>query len=69
MAASSPRITGYRHWDISPEEARTLRARAWAYVFACFERHRGKEGGSTTNRPRRPEGDRHDRDAGRIISE
>ncbi len=28
---------------LAPQEARDTRARAWAYVFACFERHQSKK--------------------------
>ena len=34
--------------SISPEEALDARARAWAYVFASFERHQSKKGGPDT---------------------
>ena len=42
--------------DISPEEARDARARAWAYVFSCWRAKR--EDGSATTTPRRPESER-----------
>jgi hypothetical protein len=31
---------------ITPEQAHDARARAWAYVFDCFNRSNGKEGGA-----------------------
>ena len=32
---------------VMPETARNLRARAWAYVFACFELRKAKEDSAT----------------------
>jgi hypothetical protein len=29
--------------NVSPEEGRDVRARAWTYVFQCFYRRNGKE--------------------------
>lgn len=34
--------------DIASEEAGDIRARAWAYVFKCFHRHKEDEGGPET---------------------
>lgn len=34
--------------SIPAEQARDTRARAWAYVFECFNRHVGNEGGPAT---------------------
>jgi hypothetical protein len=33
---------------VSSERARDARARAWTYVFECFNRRNGKEGGPAT---------------------
>jgi hypothetical protein len=37
------RITHTLHPHITPEQARAARARAWAYVFECFNRRNGNE--------------------------
>jgi hypothetical protein len=47
---SSNRITVKPSPGITPEQARDARARAWAYVLACFEHHQVKEGGPITAR-------------------
>jgi hypothetical protein len=44
---SSPRVV-LRPTSTKPEDAQNARARAWAYVFDCFNHRNGKEGGSTT---------------------
>ncbi len=36
---SSSRITHPSWGSITPEQARNIRARAWAFVFECFYRH------------------------------
>ena len=42
------RVVAYPHSGISSEQARDIRARAWAYVFECFARHK-REAGTGTN--------------------
>jgi hypothetical protein len=37
--------------DLALEQARNARARAWAYVFDCFHRRNGKEGGPAITAP------------------
>jgi hypothetical protein len=44
---------------LSPEQARDARARAWAYVFVCFNRRNGKEAAH----PGSPDDARKDKDA------
>ncbi len=34
---SKPRVTYVPRRDVAPEQARDLRARAWTYVFGCYE--------------------------------
>jgi hypothetical protein len=35
----------------SPEQARDARARAWAYILACFEPHANKKEAAPVSRP------------------
>ncbi len=48
VMSDAPRILVKPIFDVSPEETLDARARAWAYVFACFERHQSKKGGPDT---------------------
>jgi hypothetical protein len=34
----------------SPENGQVARARAWAYVFECYSRRKGQQGGPATSR-------------------
>jgi hypothetical protein len=43
---SNPRIVLNPREGLTPEQARDARARAWAYVFDCFNRRREQEGGA-----------------------
>ena len=45
---AEPKIGYCRLPGISPQQARDARARVWAYVFECFNRRNGKEGGPPT---------------------
>jgi hypothetical protein len=45
---------------ISPEQARDARARAWSYVFECFDRHTKKKAAPASG----PDDARKDQDAG-----
>ncbi len=29
--------------DVTAEQARTARARAWSYIFSCYEKHKAVE--------------------------
>ena len=52
-----------RSSSLSPEEARNARARAWHYVFECYERHRaarGKNGEDDMKRFSSEKGGHHD---------
>jgi hypothetical protein len=47
---------------ITPEQACNARARAWAYVFDCFHRREGREGGPAKTAPEDAmKGSKHDR--------
>ncbi len=48
---SNPDITLKLAGGLAPEQARNARARAWAYVFDCFHRRNGKEGGPAITAP------------------
>jgi len=39
----SIRLTHHSNPDIAPEQARDARARAWSYIFACYEQHKAAE--------------------------
>jgi hypothetical protein len=54
--------------SLTHDQARNARARAWAYVFECFSRRNGKQGGPTTAPDDAMKGFKDDR-AGRIIPE
>jgi hypothetical protein len=45
---------------ITPEQTRDARSRAWLYVFECFARRNGIEGGPATA-PDDAKGSKHDR--------
>jgi hypothetical protein len=47
---SEPKIDHRQLPGISPQQAHDARARMWAYVFECFNRRNGKEGGPPTAR-------------------
>ena len=38
-----PRIAHRSDVGLTPDQARDTRAKAWVYVFACFERHRNEK--------------------------
>lgn len=46
--SDAPRIALRPNPGITTEQARDARARAWMYVFACFNRRNGQEGGPPT---------------------
>jgi hypothetical protein len=50
--------TIYQERPDSATQAQDARARAWFFVFECFHRHNGQEGGSATAPA--PEVDRRD---------
>ena len=52
--------------DITSEQARNTRAQVWAFVFECFYRRSGKEGGPV-NRPNDAEGGSNDIRADTIL--
>lgn len=43
MTEDSPRTVHTPTPGVMPELARDARARGWAYVFECFERHRNEK--------------------------
>jgi len=45
--SSAPVVSTSRRTYITPEQAREVRARAWRFVFDCWERKKaaGKDGG------------------------
>jgi hypothetical protein len=43
MMTELPRTVHRSLSTLSPEQTRDARARAWAYVFDCFNRRNGKE--------------------------
>ena len=45
---SSRAITYVPKGDLTAEQARDARARAWAYAFQCFHSRASKEGGAPT---------------------
>jgi hypothetical protein len=45
---SEPEIGYSQLPGISPQQARDARARVWVYVFECFNRRNGKQGGPAT---------------------
>jgi hypothetical protein len=47
----APYITVKPLSGISSDQTRDARARAWAYVFECFNRREIQKGGPTTSRP------------------
>jgi hypothetical protein len=40
------RLTHAAHFGLTPEQARDVRARAWAFVFACLERKKATRPGA-----------------------
>jgi hypothetical protein len=38
------------HPSMTAKEVRDVRARAWAYVFECYSRREGQQGGPSTSR-------------------
>jgi len=52
---SKKRVVRVPHKGVTPEQARSLRARAWAFVFSCWRAKR-EDGIATTSR--RPEGEK-----------
>ena len=36
----------------TPEQARDIRARAWAYIFGCYEKHKGASESNSTDTTR-----------------
>lgn len=67
VTKSNPEIVCTPAPGITPEKARDARARAWAYVFDCFNRRNGKEGGPAKTAPDAAKENKDVRDA-RIIS-
>jgi hypothetical protein len=56
--SDTPRVV-FRPSGITPDLARYARACAWAYVFECFNRRNGTQGGPATA-PEQPERTRDD---------
>jgi hypothetical protein len=59
---SSTIITYRPHLGISSDEARNARARAWSYIFRCYEDHKaaGKTGQDEAKSLNIEEGAHHD---------
>ena len=57
---SRPRIATRPDPGLIADKARDIRARAWSYVFSCFERHQSKEGGHETASDSRKGGSEND---------
>ena len=39
--------------DITPDQARDARARAWSYIFACYEKHKAAKSSGGEEQARR----------------
>jgi hypothetical protein len=55
--------------ELTLERVRDARARAWRYVFDCFNRRNGQEGGPTTAPDSAKGGSQNDSSAKTIIPE
>lgn len=64
---SNSRITHPSSSSITSEHARDARARAWAFVFACFEKHKQENKGGPATAPDDAEESKNDRTAAAII--
>jgi hypothetical protein len=53
----------------TPEQVRNARARAWAFVFACFEKHQQENKGGPVTAPDDAEESENDRTTTAIIQE
>ena len=50
--SDAPRIVIVSRSSISPKETRDVRARAWSYIFGCYEKRKaaGEVGGDDTRK-------------------